>query len=161
MNKANKVLPKEAKEESVHAEFRVGDKVKYHSKKGVIISLTDKKDAMIEIEGMRLRVKTKQLKHTQILHKKPKADLKLSVEKRAGLKCDLHGMRAEEAEEVLDQFLSDALIAGWDEVIVYHGIGTGKLSYAVKNFLSQHPKVKNFEDAPQHMGGYGAKVVRL
>jgi len=110
---------------------------------------------------MTLRVKTNHLKPTKILKPKPKAQLNVSVEKKAGLKCDLHGMRAEEACEVLDKFLSDALLNGWDEVIIYHGIGTGKLSYAVKNFLLQHPKVKKFEDAPQHMGGFGAKVVSL
>jgi len=162
MSRANKELPKEKKTQNVrHVEFKVGDTVKYHSKKGVIISLTDKKDAMIEVEGMRLRVQTSQLKHTQIIPQKPKTDFKLNVQKRAGLKCDLHGMRAEEAEEVLDTFLSDALLNGWDEVIIYHGIGTGKLSYAVKNFLKTHPKVKKFEDAPQHMGGFGAKIVTL
>ncbi len=61
----------------------------------------------------------------------------------------------------MDKFLSDALIDGWDEVVIYHGIGTGKLSYAVKNFLIAHPRVKSFDDAPQHMGGFGAKIVRL
>ena len=115
---------------------------------------------------MRVRVKTKHLKHTQILKptvnaRKQNTQLRVDVEKRAGLKCDLHGMRADEACEVLDVFLSDALINGWDEVIIYHGIGTGKLSYAVKNFLSAHPRVKKFEDAPQHLGGFGAKIVSL
>jgi len=163
MNKANKQLPKEEKKEhlSRNVDFKIGDQVKYHSKSGTILSLTEQKDAMIEVEGMRLRVKTKQLKHTQIVKQKPRTDLKLSVEKRAGLKCDLHGMRADEATEVLDKFISDALISGWDEVIIYHGIGTGKLSYAIKNFLSVHPRVKKFEDAPQHLGGFGAKIVTL
>ena len=70
-------------------------------------------------------------------------------------------MRADEACDVLDKFLNDALINGWDEVIVYHGIGTGKLSFAVKNFLIAHPRVQKFSDAPQHLGGFGAKVVTL
>lgn len=161
MNKANKQLPREKKESPKHIEFNVGDKVKYHSQKGVIISMRDKKDATIEVEGMRVRVKTAHLKHTQILASKPKTNVQLNVTKRAGLKCDLHGMRADEACEVLDVFLSDALINGWDEVIIYHGIGTGKLSYAVKNFLIAHPRVKKFEDAPQHLGGFGAKIVTL
>ncbi|MFA6195528.1 MAG: endonuclease MutS2 [Sulfurimonas sp.] len=162
MDKAKKAIPQpKVEEQTRHVEFHVGDKVKYHSKKGVIISLTSNNDAMIEIEGMKLRVKTKQLKHTEIIKPKHKTDVKISVEKRAGLKCDLHGMRAEEAEEVLDKFISDALISGWDEVLIYHGIGTGKLSFAVKNFLASHPKVKKFEDAPQYMGGFGAKVVTL
>jgi len=161
MSKANKKLPKEKEKELENVEFKVGDKVKYHSQKGVIISMRDKKDATIEIDGMRVRVKTKQLKHTQIVKPKIKTNINLQVERKAGLKCDLHGMRADEAVEVLDKFISDALISGWDEVIVYHGIGTGKLSYAVKNFLIAHPKVKKFDDAPQHLGGFGAKVVVL
>ncbi|QOY55517.1 endonuclease MutS2 [Candidatus Sulfurimonas marisnigri] len=162
MDKANKKLPKDKKEQVIiQEEFKVGDSVKYHSKKGVIVSMRDKKDATIEIEGMRVRVKTSQLKHTKIVKQNPRTDVKVSVEKRSGLKCDLHGMRADEATEALDKFISDALINGWDEVIIYHGIGTGKLSYAVKNFLIAHPRVKKFEDAPQYLGGFGAKVVTL
>ncbi len=162
MNKANKKLPSEKKDKELkNTVFTVGDVVKYHSKKGTIISMREKTDATIEIEGMRVRVKTSHLKHSQIIKSKTNTQIKLSVEKRAGLKCDLHGMRADEACEVLDKFLSDALINGWDEVIIYHGIGTGKLSFAVKNFLIAHPRVKKFDDAPQHLGGFGAKIVFL
>jgi DNA mismatch repair protein MutS2 len=162
MNKANKKLPKEQKElKPLHVEYKVGDAVKYHSQKGTIVAMKGKKEAIIEVEGMRVHVKTKNLKPTQIIKAKPKTELKVQVEKRSGLKCDLHGMRADEATETLDKFLSDALMNGWDEVIVYHGIGTGKLSYAVKNFLIAHPRVKSFEDAPPHLGGFGAKIIKL
>ncbi|MEA3370239.1 MAG: endonuclease MutS2 [Campylobacterota bacterium] len=162
MDKANKKLPQEKKELiKRNIEFSVGDKVKYHSQKGTIVSMKGKTDATIEVEGMKVRVKTKHLTHTQILKHKAKTQIQVNVEKRAGLKCDLHGMRADEACEVLDKFLSDALVNGWDEVIIYHGIGTGKLSYAVKNFLKAHPRVKKFDDAPQHLGGFGAKIVTL
>jgi DNA mismatch repair protein MutS2 len=162
MNRARKKLPQEKTEpRQTDAEFKGSDNVKYHSKKGTIVSMKDKKEAIVEIDGMRVRAKTSQLKHTQILQQKHKTDVSVNVKRRAGLKCDLHGMRADEAIEVLDKFVSDALINGWDEVIIYHGIGTGKLSYAVKEFLKTHPKVKKFEDAPQHMGGFGAKIVTL
>lgn len=162
MDKANKKLPpKQDKEIQRDLVFHVGDKVKYHSQKGIIISMRGKEEATIEVDGMRVRVKTKHLRHTQIIKYKPQTQIKVNVEKKAGLKCDLHGMRADEACEVLDKFLSDALLNGWDEVIIYHGIGTGKLSYAVKNFLKAHPRVKKFEDAPQHLGGFGAKIVTL
>jgi DNA mismatch repair protein MutS2 len=162
MNKANKKLPREQKK-SIEQDvaFHVGDEVKYHSQSGVIIAMKGKNEAIIEVNGMKVRVKTKHLKHTKIVKPKPQTNVNLNVTKKAGLKCDLHGMRADEATEVLDKFLNDALINGWDEVLVYHGIGTGKLSYAVKEFLKTHPRVKGFEDAPQHMGGFGAKVVYL
>ena len=162
MNKANKILPQNKKEEIKRdVIFNVGDSVKYHSQKGIIISMKGKNDATLEIDGMRVRVKTKHLKQTKIVKVKPKTNINVQVEKRSGLKCDLHGMRADEACEVLDKFLSDSLVNGWDEVIIYHGIGTGKLSYAVKNFLIAHPRVRKFEDAPQHLGGFGAKIVTL
>jgi DNA mismatch repair protein MutS2 len=162
MDKANKKLPPK-QEEPIKRDvaFKVGDAVKYHSQRGVILSMRDERDATIEVDGMRVRVKTKYLRHSTILKTKPRTDVSVQVDKKAGLKCDLHGMRADEACDELDVFLSNALINGWDEVIVYHGIGTGKLSYAVKNFLAAHPSVKKFEDAPQHMGGFGAKLVSL
>ncbi|MEA3522848.1 MAG: endonuclease MutS2 [Campylobacterota bacterium] len=161
MNEANKNLPKKPIEPKVERHFKVGESVKYRQQRGTIISLKSK-DAMIEVEGMRLRVKLKDLKHTTPLPKpKPRVHVSTQVEKRSGLKLDLHGQRAEEAEENLDRFISDALMQGWDEVVVYHGIGTGKLSYAVKEFLKRHPSVKGFSDAPQHLGGFGAKVIQL
>ena len=163
MNKANKKLPQHEEQQKIKRDvtFKVGDTVKYHSQKGVIVSMKGKKEATIEMDGLKVRVKTSHLTHTQLHKAKPKTDVNVNVQKRAGLKCDLHGMRADEACEVLDKFLNDALINGWDEVIVYHGIGTGKLSYAVKNFLKAHPRVKSFCDAPPHLGGYGAKIVSL
>jgi len=162
MNEANKALPKEQpRQQDVVYEFKVGDTVKYRKNRGTIISIKAK-EAMIEVEGMRLRVKRSELKPSGNLPKKrSKTQVSHKIERRSGLKLDLHGLRAEEAEEKMDKFLSDALIDGWDEVIIYHGIGTGKLSYAVKRFLIAHPKVKSFDDAPQHMGGFGAKIVRL
>jgi DNA mismatch repair protein MutS2 len=162
MSKAQKTLPSEDKELIKRdVAFSAGDKVKYHSQKGIIISMKGQKEATIEMDGLKVRVRTKHLQHTQIIKQKPRTDVKLNLEKRAGLKCDLHGMRADEACEVLDKFLNDALVNGWDEVIVYHGIGTGKLSFAVKNFLIAHPSVQKFGDAPQHLGGFGAKIVSL
>ncbi|MFA7070835.1 MAG: Smr/MutS family protein, partial [Sulfurimonas sp.] len=163
MNKAKELLPK--KEYAIKSNepyiFSIGDRVKYNDKKGVIVALKGSSEATLEIEGMRLRVKTNTLKPSLERDKKPKSEIKLQVEKKAGLKLDLHGLRADEAMENLDKFLSDALINGWDEVLVYHGIGSGKLAFAVKEFLKTHPKVKSFSDAPPHMGGFGAKVVEL
>jgi DNA mismatch repair protein MutS2 len=144
--------------------LKVGDFVKYRNTKGKILSLK-KEEAMIESDGMRLRVPLGELKRSGNPPKPKKRGhkTKIHVEKpsSASVKLDLHGLRSEEAIERLDTFLSDALITGYDEVLVYHGIGTGKLAYAVKEFLSRHPKVKSYEDAPANMGGMGATLVRL
>jgi len=163
MNKAANQLPKkrETPKSAEPVAFKVGDRVKYRREQGVIVALKDK-EATIEVEGMRLRVKRRDLKPAGKQPKpRPKVQVTNKVERRSGLKLDLHGLRAEEAREKLDVFLSDALIQGWDEVIIYHGIGTGKLAHAVKEFLKAHPSVKRFEDAPPQLGGFGAKIVYL
>ena len=144
--------------------FTVGDRVKYRKNRGVIIALKAK-EATIEVEGMKLRVPLSELKRSGNPPKAPKKKTTtVSLERAqasAGVKLDLHGLRAEEAIEKLDKFLSDALLAGFDDVLVYHGIGTGRLAHAVRGFLKEHPSVKGFHDAPQHMGGFGATVVEL
>ena len=52
-------------------------------------------------------------------------------------------------------------MAGLDEVLIKHGIGTGKLAYAVKEFLKAHPSIKGFRDGSPNEGGFGSKIVKL
>lgn len=143
---------------------KVGDRVKYRSSKGVLLSIKGKQ-AFIENDlGMKMKVPLVDLKRSgnePKIKSKPKATLTVSKPDSGDIKLDLHGQRAEEALENLDKFLSDALIAGFDEVLVYHGIGTGKLAAAVKKYLDKHPKVRGYEDAHPSSGGFGAKVIKL
>ncbi|BDY13624.1 endonuclease MutS2 [Hydrogenimonas cancrithermarum] len=165
LNRAHKTVQKAKIEAPKRIEtFAVGDQVKYRKNRGTIIALKAK-EATIEIDGMKLRVPLSELKRSGNPPKAPKKkQATVSLERSqasAGVKLDLHGLRAEEAIERLDKFLSDALLAGFDEVLVYHGIGTGRLAHAVRSFLKEHPSVKGFHDAPQHMGGFGATVIEL
>ncbi|ARJ56167.1 endonuclease MutS2 [Campylobacter cuniculorum] len=142
-------------------ELRVGDFVKYEKIKGRILNIS-KNDALIESEGLRLRVPLRLLKISQELPKKnAKTSINIQKPRHLGVSLDLHGLRSDEAIERLDRFISDALIAGFDEVLIYHGIGTGKLAFAVKEFLKTHKSVKSFHDAPLNQGGFGAKVVKF
>ncbi len=165
LNKAHQKQKHAEQKEIAHEKIplKVGDYVKYRNTKGKIVSIK-KEEAMIESEGMRLRVPLKHLKRSgNPVSKKPKAKTNVTIQRPASssVQLDLHGLRAEEAIEKLDKYLSDALITGYDEVLIYHGVGTGKLAYAVKEFLKRHPKVKLFNDAPANMGGMGATVVRF
>ncbi|TKX33129.1 endonuclease MutS2 [Campylobacter aviculae] len=162
LNKANElkkniVLPSMDQNE----ELRVGDFVKYEKIKGKIVGIS-KNDALVESEGIKLRVPLKLLKKSGAIPKpSPKTSINITKPSNLGVSLDLHGLRSDEAISRLDKFISDALIAGFDEVIVYHGIGTGKLAFAVREFLKTHKSVKSFSDAPINQGGFGAKVVRL
>ena len=79
----------------------------------------------------------------------------------ASVVLDLHGLRAEEAIERLDKFISQGLVMGIDQVILKHGIGTGKLAFGVKEFLKSHPSVKEFRDGTPSEGGFGSKIIKF
>ena len=63
--------------------------------------------------------------------------------------------------EEADRFINDALLANLNEIIIYHGMGSGILASGIQNLLKKHPLVKEFHPAPPNMGGYGATVVKL
>ena len=163
LNKADK-KKKEAKKNTISnkvEDFKVGDRVKYRSSRGEIVTIRGQY-AFIKSDGISLKVPLKELKRSGN-PPKPKQKTKIDVQRpsSASVQLDLHGLRSEEAIEKLDSYLSDALITGYDEVLIYHGVGTGKLAFAVKEFLKRYPKVKSFTDAPANMGGMGATLVKL
>ncbi len=143
-------------------ELKVGDFVKYQNSKGKLLAIR-KNEATIQSDGIKLRVPLKELKRSgnKPTPKRKITNIKVDKPSQSSVKLDLHGLRAQEAIEKLDKYLSDALITGYDEVLVYHGVGSGKLAYAVKEFLKTHPSVKTHSDAPANMGGMGATVVKL
>jgi DNA mismatch repair protein MutS2 len=165
LNIAHKIAT-EIKTEKVQevVEFKAGDRVKYRNTKGTIVSIKGAKAFIENDMGMKVQVLLVDLSRSG--NPPPKVPTKkatVTVERpeTGSIKLDLHGQRAEEALENLDKFLSDALLAGFEEVLVYHGIGTGKLAFAVKEYLKKHPKVRGFEDAHPSSGGFGAKVIKL
>ena len=151
------------KVEDTILDFKVNDRVKYRNTKGHIISIKGQKAFIENDDGIKMQVLLSDLRRSGNPLPKPKKKVSLNVSKpqSADIKLDLHGQRVEDAMENLDKFLSDSLLAGYEEVLVYHGIGAGKLASATKEFLKKHPKVKAFEDAHPSSGGFGAKVIKL
>jgi len=138
--------------------LKEGDKVKYRSHKGELVSLRGK-DATIIVDGLKMRVPLSQLKRRgEELKAKlkpkphvPKADI--NVEKSgASVSVKLLGMYADEALETVDKFLSDALVNNLSEVQIIHGTGGGVLSKLVSEYLKKHPKIGTFYKMPGNMG---------
>ena len=139
-----------------------GDKVKYRSHKGEIVSIRGK-DATIIVDGLKMRVPLDQLKRRGDVAQntvKPKAkDVKVNVEKSgASVSVKLLGMYADEAIDTVDKFLSDALVNGLTEVQIIHGTGGGVLAKLVTDYLKKHPKIQKFYRMP---GNLGITIVEL
>jgi DNA mismatch repair protein MutS2 len=72
---------------------------------------------------------------------------------------DLRGAKVEEALDALDRYLDDASLAGLDQVMVIHGMGTGALRDVVRSHASTHPLVKSWRPGGRGEGGDGATIV--
>jgi DNA mismatch repair protein MutS2 len=77
------------------------------------------------------------------------------------LELRLIGKRVDEALDELDKYLDDATLAGYEQVRVIHGHGTGRLRDAVREFLRSHVHVRDIRPGRPNEGGNGATVVRL
>lgn len=73
----------------------------------------------------------------------------------------LIGLRVDEALDLLEPFLNHASLGGQHEVRVIHGLGTGRLRNAVREFLARHPLVEGYRAGEPHEGRDGATVVTL
>jgi DNA mismatch repair protein MutS2 len=71
---------------------------------------------------------------------------------------DLHRLTVDEALLVLDQYLHDAYLAGYSQVRIVHGKGTGILRQMVRRELSVHPLVSSFRPGERYEGGLGVTV---
>jgi DNA mismatch repair protein MutS2 len=74
---------------------------------------------------------------------------------------DLRGKRYEEALNEVDQYLDAAILAGYPQVTVVHGKGTGALRQGIIEYLKNHRSVKSYEFAPANQGGNGATIVKF
>ncbi len=87
----------------------------------------------------------------------------VSAPEPSDLPVELHllGKRVEEALDELERYLDRALMAGWREVRIVHGHGTGRLKSAVRERLADHPAVLRFRPGAAGEGGDGATVAVL
>ncbi|MDG2334708.1 MAG: Smr/MutS family protein [Myxococcota bacterium] len=75
--------------------------------------------------------------------------------------CDLRGERVQAALSRLSESLDRAAADGCDGLRIIHGIGTGALREAVREFLAECVSVKEFKTAPQDEGGEGVTFAEL
>jgi len=73
----------------------------------------------------------------------------------------LIGMRTTDALRTLEEFLDQAYLTNRPEVRIVHGVGSGALRKAVREYLGSSPYCAAFREADPHLGGAGATVVQL
>ncbi|NLH35274.1 MAG: endonuclease MutS2, partial [Lactococcus chungangensis] len=99
----------------------------------------------IELEETVKKTKTKAVKKT--------------VTSNIKAQLDLRGVRYEEAQKMLDDYMDQALLANLHQITIVHGIGTGVIRDMVREYLQRSRHVKSYTYAPQNAGGSGASIV--
>lgn len=134
----------------------------------------DGETAEVLVGSMRLREKISNLQAVAAGTEEKKKEGKLEkLQKQSNdtlLRLDTENMNAElkiigkttsEVDDLIDPFLDDAYLNGFQRVRIIHGVGTGALKSAVHRHLKGHPHVSRYTLAPREQGGEGATVVEL
>ena len=132
------------------------------NKRGVITDVDERRGRVrLDMNGVNLWAEMKDLRESggQAPQAAPRSAVKRGTDENASLSLELRGMRADQALAEVERFLDKALLAGFSEVEIVHGRGTGALRREVHEFLRGFPAVDRFVLAPEDRGGDGMTIV--
>lgn len=142
-----------------------GDEVKVLSfdQKGHIVEQISDNEYLVQLGMMKMKVNDNDLLYIdrpQEVEKNPLATVK-GKDAHVKLELDLRGERFEDAMLQVEKYLDDAVLAGYHQVTIIHGKGTGALRRGVQELLKNHPNVKGTRMGTAGEGGSGVTVVSL
>lgn len=130
--------------------------------RGTLIEQYDDKHWQVQMGILKMKLKTSDLTLAQSQEEpvtKRVTTVRSSTQSHVSTELDLRGERYESALAKVDQYLDAAILAGYPQVTIIHGKGTGALRQGVNDLLKGHRSVKSFSLAPANQGGSGATVV--
>jgi DNA mismatch repair protein MutS2 len=142
-----------------------GDEVKVESfnQKGTIVDKANENEYTVQLGVMKMKVKKDDLLY--ISRPKPVETKPMAmVRGRSGhvkTELDLRGERYENAMMEVEKYLDEAVLAGYHQVSIIHGKGTGALRKGVEELLKKHRNVSETRPGTQGEGGSGVTIAKL
>ncbi|MBF2483084.1 endonuclease MutS2 [Listeria welshimeri] len=159
----NKTIP-QAPKQKPHV-FQVGDNVRVLSlgQKGTLLNKISDKEWNVQIGIIKMKIKTTDLEYIQPETPKKQRIITSvhSNDSPAKSELDLRGERYEDALQKVDKYLDEALLAGYPQVAIIHGKGTGALRTGVTEYLKNHRMVKSIRFGAAAEGGNGVTIVEF
>lgn len=137
----------------------------------IVKSLPDRNNMLnISVGNFLIKVKLNDLKACD---KKQKSDLNKKnmvsankyyiAQKKTDIspEIDVHGCLCDEAINLIDKYLDDAILANLPQVKIIHGKGTGALKKAIHAYLRDNKYVKEFRSGEFGEGDFGVTIVKL
>ncbi len=136
-------------------------------KRGTIIRAARKSHWVVEVGAMKISLPESELtpvSDTGMSHKQAQVSYGYSSDSApppAVFTLDLRGRRLDDALEMLNRQIDNALLANLNEFEVVHGKGEGVLQTGVQRLLKESPRVSKFYYARPELGGTGKTIVML
>ena len=152
--------------------IRVGDLVEIPGVRQNAEVVSVGKDGVLQLKAGALKMKAKAdevrlIEDDERAAQKKKAAVSVrqnadrTLRSSASRELDIRGMETLEAESVVENFLSAAVMGRLDTVTIIHGKGTGALRKAVHDILRRNKAVKSFRLGVYGEGESGVTVVTL
>lgn len=144
-------------------DYRKGDVVQVlgFQQNAVLLEDSVGKEVFVQMGALKMKVDVRKLSPTQQKLVSPssnKSKMGLSKTMTATTEITLRNMRAEDAVQLLERFLDDAILGNVPWVRIVHGKGEGILRQITQDYLKKHPEVKNFRDGDATEGGQGVTI---
>ncbi len=150
--------------------IRVGDLVEIPGVRTPAEVVSVGKDGTLQLKSGILKMKAKAnevrlIEEDERAARKPSAPVRQSAPRQlrtsASRELDIRGLETLEAEAVVENFLSAAVMGRLETVTIIHGKGTGALRKAVHDILRRNKAVKSFRLGVYGEGESGVTVVTL
>ncbi|MCX5886761.1 MAG: endonuclease MutS2 [Proteobacteria bacterium] len=148
-------------------ELEVGQRVRLADvKKGGVVIRADNalRKAEIQIGNVRIRASFKELElveEKEAREESADTSWRKITTSQPSSQINVIGMRVDEAIPVVEKAIDRALLNGFSELEIIHGIGTGRLRKAIREYLKEHSSVKEFKSGESKKGGTGVTIVEI
>lgn len=146
-------------------ELHVGDHVRVikMNREGDIVEILKNHMIMVSLSGLNIKLHEDEVVYlhppTKVKKVKKASVKKSSVQKTRTYELNIIGKRYEEAMDMVDKFLDDAIVLGYPHVRIIHGMGTGALRKGIRKILEKNKNVVSYRDGGPNEGGLGATLV--
>ena len=91
----------------------------------------------------------------------PKKSVDVSIKTKVTSELDLRGKRYDEASNMIDKFIDEAIYANLNTISIIHGFGTGTIRRLVLDTLKNHKEIAEFRFGGANEGGQGVTIATL
>ena len=133
---------------------------------GKVVKINKDKVELISADGMTLKSTLNKLKKVakspgKSTNNKKNTDDFILSKTNVKLELNIIGKHIDEAMPEVEKYLDDCRLKHFKQVRIIHGMGTGALRDAVRDYLDRCDFVDSYRSGDQHEGATGATVVIL